>query len=199
MPSEISSKSRRKLLTKAAAIVGGLGIATSAYPLVQSMSPSEKAKLAGANVYVDIGDIPPGKMKTVEWRRLPVWILHRTPEMLEQLSSFDYKLKDPESRQTSQQPEYARNPYRSIKPEFLVLVGNCTHLGCTPNLTPELGIEEIGDWWKGGFFCHCHNSEYDYAGRVFKGRSPAPLNLPVPPHKYISDTILRIGDQAEAV
>ena len=105
MPSEISSKSRRKLLTKAAGIVGGLGIATTAYPLVQSMSPSEKAKVAGANVYVDISDIPPGKMKTVEWRRLPVWILHRTPEMLEELSAFDHKLKDPESKQSSQQPE----------------------------------------------------------------------------------------------
>lgn len=197
MSSELGSKSRRNLLTKTASVIGGFGVAGTAYPLVQSMSPSEKAKAEGANVLVDISDLSPGEMKVIEWRRLPVWILHRTPEMLTDLSLFDRKLKDPASKKTSQQPDYARNPFRSIKPEYLVVIGSCTHLGCSPQFTPDHGAQEVGDWWKGGFFCRCHSSEYDLAGRVFKGRSPAPLNLPVPPYKYISDTVIQIGDQEE--
>ena len=197
MSSKPDSKSRRTLLTRTASLIGGLGIASTAYPLVHSMSPSAKALAEGVNVTVDISKLQPGQMIITEWRKLPVWILHRTPEMIADLPSFNSKLKDPDSKRTTQQPQYAQNIHRSIKPEYLVVIGHCTHLGCSPQFAPEHGFELVGDWWKGGFYCACHSSEYDFAGRVFKGRSPAPLNLAVPPHKFLSDTLIQIGDQEE--
>ena len=195
MSSDPSNKNRRKLLTSVASVMGGIGIAGTAYPLVHSMSPSAQALADAANVKVDISDLLPGQIKVVTWRRLPVWILHRTSEMIADLESFDDQLRDPFSEITSQQPEYAKNRNRSIKPEYLVVIGVCTHLGCSPEYTPDK-IKEVEDWWKGGFFCHCHLSAYDYAGRVFKGK-PAPMNLPVPPYKFLSDTLIEIGDQEE--
>lgn len=185
---------RRDLLKTTTALVGGIGIGAFTIPLASSLSPSARAQAGGADVEVDISKLNPGQLLIVKWRRMPVWVLNRTPEMLSELENLQDKLKDPNSERETQQPEYARNPHRSIKPEILVVMGVCTHLGCSPNYRPEHGIKEIGDWWKGGFFCSCHQSEYDLAGRVFKGRSPAPLNLPVPPHRYLSETAILIGD-----
>lgn len=188
---------RRDLLKTSTALVGGIGIGALAVPLARSLSPSARAQAEGANVEVDISKLNPGELLIVKWRRMPVWILHRTPEMLSDLGSFQNQLKDPNSERETQQPEYAKNPHRSIKPEILVVMGLCTHLGCSPNYKPEHAIPEVGDWWKGGFYCPCHQSEYDLAGRVFKGRSPAPLNLPVPPHSYLSESKILIGDNEE--
>lgn len=185
---------RRQLLGAAAATIGGIGAAAAAFPVTRSFLPSEKARALGADVKVDISDLDPGKLRIVRWRGMPVWILRRTPEMLRNLETFELRLKDPSSEVSSQQPDYARNKYRSINPEYLVVVGICTHLGCSPNFFPERDPEILEDWWQGGFFCPCHQSEYDLAGRVFKGRSPAPMNLPVPPHKYLSETVVVIGD-----
>lgn len=194
MDDDAKNLKRRDLLRSSTALVGGIGIGAFAIPLLSSLSPSARAKAQGADVEVDISKLAPGQLLIAKWRRMPVWILHRTPEMLRDMALNAGRLKDPESERETQQPDYARNPHRSIRPEILVVIGICTHLGCSPNFKPEHGIEEVGDWWKGGFFCPCHYSEYDLAGRVFKGRSPAPLNLPVPPHKYLSDTTILIGN-----
>jgi len=175
-------------------VLGGIGVGAVAVPLLSSLSPSAEARAGGADVEVDISKLAAGELMIARWRRMPVWILRRTPAMLDDLAQFKDRLKDPDSDIASQQPAYARNPHRSIKPEILVVMGLCTHLGCSPGYKPEHGIREIGDWWKGGFFCPCHFSEYDLAGRVFKGRSPAPLNLPVPPHQYLSEQLLLIGN-----
>jgi len=188
-------KNRRQFLVASTTAVGGVGVGFAASPFVGSMNPSAKAKAAGADVEVEVGDLEPGALRVVEWRGMPVFILRRTPEMIADIKGLDDQLKDPNSEEDSQQPEYARNEYRSINPEYLVVMGVCTHLGCAPNFRPEHGILEIGEWWKGGFLCPCHQSSYDLAGRVFAGRSPAPLNLPVPPHEYLSDTLIRVGDQ----
>jgi ubiquinol-cytochrome c reductase iron-sulfur subunit len=160
------------------------------------MMPSERAKAAGAPVEADISKIEPGQMIRVEWRGKPVWIVHRTEEMLEALPTLDDQLRDPNS-ETDQQPEYARNGYRSIKPENLVLVGICTHLGCSPSFVPEAVPQPYEPNWKGGFFCPCHGSKFDLAGRVYVA-VPAPINLEVPPHKYISDSLILIGDDKGA-
>lgn len=188
---------RRKLLTGGAALIGSAGAASAGYPIAASFLPSEKTRAMGADVAVDLRDIQPGVMKSVLWRGQAVYILHRTKAMLDIMDSQTHKLKDPDSEKKSQQPEYARNSYRSLKDEYLVVMGVCPHLGCAPRYVPEYGVKEIGDWWKGGFLCPCHNSEFDYAGRVFKGDSPAPMNLPVPPHRYLGDNILIIGDMGE--
>jgi len=191
--------SRRDLLKTSTALVGGIGVGAIAVPLLSSLSPSAKAKAAGGDIEVDISKLKSGELLVAKWRRMPVWILRRTPQMLAELEQLEPRLKDPYSERETQQPDYAKNAYRSIRPEYLVVVGICTHLGCSPNFRPEHAIKEIGNWWKGGFFCPCHTSEYDLAGRVFKGRSPAPLNLPVPPHRYLSDKLLLIGsDEVEA-
>lgn len=183
---------RRKLVVVTSAIAGVAAIAT-AVPFVSSFAPSERSRAMGASVEADIADIAPGGVKTVEWRGKPVWIMRRTPEMLAGLSALDDKLVDPKSER-DQQPAYARNPHRSIKEEFLVAVGICTHLGCSPNVVPQGTINpSVGSDWSGGFFCPCHGSTFDIAGRVFKNK-PAPTNLEVPPHKYLSDSKLLIGE-----
>ncbi len=183
---------RRKLvlLTSAVACAGAVAIAV---PFVSSFAPSVRARAAGASVEADISDILPGGIKTVEWRGKPVWVMRRTPEMLATLPGLDKKLVDPGSL-VNQQPEYARNVHRAIKPEFLVTVGICTHLGCSPGSVP-IGTNNpsMGSDWQGGFFCPCHGSFFDLAGRVYKN-VPAPTNLEVPPHKYLSDSKLLIGE-----
>lgn len=185
---------RRQVVLLAAAVTG-VGMAAAAVPFVSSFAPSERARAMGASVEVDISDIPPGGIKTVEWRGKPVWILRRTPEMLAGLAVLDAGLADPDSRK-DQQPDYARNPQRSIKPEVFVGVGICTHLGCSPNQVPAgTGNPSLGADWSGGFFCPCHGSTFDLAGRVFKNK-PAPTNLEVPPHRYIADGTLLIGQDA---
>ena len=188
------SAERRQLvlLTAATGCVAAAGVAV---PLVSSLAPSERARAMGAGVEVDISDLAPGGVKTVEWRGKPVWIMRRTPEMLAALPQQDAALADPASRK-DQQPEYARNPQRSIRPEVFVTVGICTHLGCSPTAVPAgTSNPSVGDQWQGGFFCPCHGSTFDLAGRVFKNKH-APTNLEVPPHRYVSDTRLLIGDDA---
>ena len=186
---------RRRLLTIATTGVGLAGTAGLAVPFAGSMLPSEKAKAAGAPVEVDISKIESGQQITVEWRGKPVWIVKRSPEVLNLLPSMNDRLADPNSDQ-DQQPEYARNPYRSIKDDILVLVGICTHLGCSPKYQPEIGAVSFDDDWKGGFLCACHGSKFDLAGRVYSG-APAPTNLVVPPYRYLSDGVLLIGEDGE--
>jgi ubiquinol-cytochrome c reductase iron-sulfur subunit len=179
----------------ASSCVGALGAGFAAAPFVSSFAPSEKAKAAGAPVEVDISALKPGEKMTVEWRGKPVWILKRTPEMLESLKSTDNQVADPNSdRTTYPTPEYAKNEYRSIKPDVWVGVGICTHLGCSPSDKLQPGPQpSLPDDWKGGFLCPCHGSTFDVAGRVFKNK-PAPDNLEVPAHMYLSDTRLVIGE-----
>lgn len=179
----------------ATSAVGALGAAAVAVPCVKSMTPSERAKAAGAPVEVDISKIEPGTMMTAEWRGQPVWILNRTDEMTAELANHNDQLSDPASNVASQQPAYCKNTSRSIKPNVAVIVGICTHLGCSP--TAKLQANgDMGENWTGGFFCPCHGSKFDLAGRVFKG-SPAPINLVVPPHKYLADNTLLIGVDTE--
>lgn len=175
----------------ASSAVGALGAATVAVPFIKSMTPSERAKAAGAPVEVDISKIEPGTMMTAEWRGQPVWIIHRTDAMTAELAKHNDQLSDPESAVTSQQPDYCKNANRAIKPNLAVVVGICTHLGCSPTEKLQAG-GDMGVSWTGGFFCPCHGSKFDLAGRVFKG-SPAPTNLVVPPHKYLTDNTLLIG------
>ena len=184
---------RRRLLIGATAAVGAVGVAGVAVPFVKSWNPSAKAKAAGASVTADISQIEPGQRAVFEWRGKPVWVVRRTPEMLKLLSTHDDKLNDPNSEVESQQPTYAKNAVRSIKPEFLVLTGICTHLGCSPLFRPELAAADLGSDWVGGFFCPCHGSRFDLAGRVFSG-VPAPTNLVVPPYRYESDFVIVIGE-----
>lgn len=182
---------RRKMLQTAATAVGGIAAISVAIPFIESMQPSEAAKAAGAPVEVDIGTIRPGQLLTVAWRGKPVWILHRTDAMLASLDQHDALLADPLSEQV-QQPAAAANPSRALRPPFLVLVGICTHLGCVPSFRPEPGGAELGPQWPGGFYCPCHGSRFDLAGRVFKN-VPAPLNLVVPEYSYLGDSRLVIG------
>ncbi|AAZ97786.1 ubiquinol-cytochrome c reductase, iron-sulfur subunit [Thiobacillus denitrificans ATCC 25259] len=186
---------KRKFLIAATSAVGGVAVAGVAVPLVMSMMPSARAKAAGAPVEVDVSKIEPGMLLTVEWRGKPVWIVSRTKEMLDKLSTLDGQLADPKS-EMPQQPEYCTNPVRSIKPELLVAVGICTHLGCSPTYRKDVGAADLGADWPGGFFCPCHGSRFDLAGRVYKG-VPAPTNLVVPPHQYLSDAKLLIGVDAK--
>lgn len=188
--------SRRRLLV-ATSVAGGAAAVATAVPFVASLTPSERAKAAGAPVEADIGKLNPGEMMTVEWRGKPVWILRRTPEMLEGIKKVDAEVSDPNSEKPMQ-PEYAKNEYRSIKPEYLVAVGICTHLGCSPSSKFKPGADSgLGADWPGGFICPCHGSTFDLAGRVYKGK-PAPDNLEVPPHKYLSDAKLIIGEDGKA-
>jgi ubiquinol-cytochrome c reductase iron-sulfur subunit len=183
---------KRRFLTAAATVVGGVGAAYAAVPFLASWLPSERAKAAGAPVQADISKLESGQMIRVQWRGKPVWVVKRTEEMLAALPGLNGELRDPESVDP-QQPEYCQNIDRSIKPEILVAVGICTHLGCSPTFIPEALPQPYDPKWKGGFFCPCHGSRFDLAGRVFKG-VPAPLNLEIPPHKYISDTLILIGE-----
>ena len=179
---------------------GAIGAAAVAVPVVSSITPSERAKAAGAAVEADISGLKPGEKMTVEWRGKPVWILRRTPEQLEGLKKLDPQLADPKSQRKVDEltPAYARNEHRSIKPEFLVAVGICSHLGCSPSdkLTPG-AQPSLPDDWQGGFLCPCHGSTFDMAGRVFKNK-PAPDNLEVPPHMFLTDTRLLIGEDKKA-
>ena len=182
------------------AVVGGVGVAAVAVPFVSTFAPSERAKAAGASVEVDISAIKPGEKITVEWRGKPVWILKRTPEQLAELPKLDGLLADPQSKRNPGEltPAYARNTSRSIKPETLVVVGICSHLGCSPSDKLAAGPQpSLPDNWAGGFLCACHGSTFDVAGRVFKNK-PAPDNLEVPPHMYLSDTRLLIGEDKKA-
>jgi len=189
---------RRRLLLAATAAVGGVGAVYVATPFVLSMDPSAKAKAAGAPIEVDISKLEPGQLMTVEWRGKPVWVLRRTKQMLKVLPELDTQLKDPKSDELTQQPAYAKNPTRSINPEYMVMVGICTHLGCSPTYRPEFAPPDLGPQWKGGFHCPCHGSTYDLAGRVYKG-VPAPSNLVVPPYHFVSATRLQVGVDPEAI
>lgn len=183
---------RRRLLVTTAAI-GGVGGAVAATPFIKSMLPSERAKAAGAPVEVDISKLGPGEMMTVEWRGKPVWIINRTDEQLASLKTTDGEVADPKSEK-EMQPEYCQNETRSIKPNLFVAVGICTHLGCSPTEKFKTGAESgLGADWPGGFICPCHGSTFDIAGRVYKSK-PAPDNLEVPPHMYVSDSKLVIGE-----
>jgi len=185
-------RGKRRFLIVTTGVVGGIGGALAIVPFAMSMSPSARARAAGAPVEIDISRIEPGMMITVEWRGKPVWIVHRTPEMLASLPKIDAELADPQS-DAPMQPSYAKNEARSIKPDYLVLVGICTHLGCSPSQKLAPGDSSgLGGDWPGGFFCPCHGSKFDLAGRVFKG-VPAPNNLEVPPYAFLSDTRLIVG------
>lgn len=187
--------SKRRLLTIATTGVGLVGIAGIAVPFAGSLAPSERARAAGAPVEVDISKLEPGQQLTVEWRGKPVWIIQRTPKALELLGGMSDRLVDPDSS-GKQQPDYAQNPFRSIREDILVLVGICTHLGCSPQYHPEIGSVTFDEDWRGGFLCVCHGSKFDLAGRVYAG-VPAPTNLEVPPHRYIDDTRILIGSDQE--
>jgi len=186
---------RRRFLIGATSVVGGVGAVGAAVPFVASWNPSAKAKAAGAPVTANISKIEPGQQMTVEWRGKPVWIVRRTQEMIDSIEKLNDKVLDPESLEP-QQPEYITGIYRASRPEFAVLVGICTHLGCSPQYRPEVEAADLGADWLGGFFCPCHGSKFDLSGRVYKG-VPAPLNLEVPPYKYIDDNNLIIGVDEE--
>ena len=183
---------RRRFLTATTAVVGGVGAVFAAVPFVKSWKPSARARLAGAPVEADISKIEAGQKLTVQWRGQPIFIVRRTPEMIAALASMDSRLRDPKSDNVDQQPEYARNEHRSVKPEYLVLIGICTHLGCVPLDKFQIAPQAFDSEWKGGFFCPCHGSKFDMAGRVFEG-VPAPFNLRVPPHKYVDDKHIVVG------
>jgi len=188
---------RRRFLVAATSVVGAAGAVGAAVPFVGSWFPSAKAKAAGAPVKVNIAKVEPGQQMVAEWRGQPVFIVRRTQEILGNLQNIAGELSDPESK-ASTQPTYVDPQTRSIKPEILILVGLCTHLGCSPTFRPEVAPADLGPKWVGGYFCPCHGSHYDLAGRVYKSQ-PAPLNLPVPPHSYETDDIIVIGvDQENA-
>jgi ubiquinol-cytochrome c reductase iron-sulfur subunit len=189
---------RRRFLVNATTVVGAVGAGFVAVPFVSSWMPSERAKNAGAPVEVDISKLEEGRMLTVEWQSKPVWIVKRSAETLANLKKLDSKVSDPNSENVDQQPSYAQNENRSIKPEILVLVGICTHLGCSPTHRPDIGAADLGGAeWLGGFFCPCHSSKFDLAGRVYQS-VPAPTNLVVPPHKYLSDNVILVGEDEGA-
>jgi ubiquinol-cytochrome c reductase iron-sulfur subunit len=189
-------RSKRRFLIAASSAAGGVAAVGAMIPFVMSMLPSERAKAAGAPVEVDISKIEPGMILNVEWQGKPVWVVHRTKEMLASLPKLDAGMADPKS-ETAQQPDYCKNDTRSRKPEYLVAVGICTHLGCSPTYIPEVGAASMGADWQGGFFCPCHGSRFDLAARVYKG-VPAPTNLVIPKHMYLSDARLLIGEDKGA-
>jgi len=187
-------RGKRRFLVAATGVAGGIAGVATAVPFIASMLPSERAKAAGAPVEADIGNLAPGEMTRVEWRGKPVLIVRRTQEMLETVKQSEGRVADPKSeRKKELTPEYARNEFRSIKPEYLVVVGICTHLGCSPVDKFKAQAEAFESDWKGGFYCPCHGSLFDLAGRVYKNK-PAPDNLEVPPHKFLSDSKIVIGE-----
>lgn len=195
MINEGVDKSKRQFLTSALTVVGAVGTGYLAVPFLAQMQPSVKTMAAGAPVEVDLSKLETGQLLRVAWRGKPVWILNRTPKVLDDLKTLDSQLSDPLS-QVSIQPASSKNRFRSIKPEIFVALGLCTHLGCSPTFRPEIAPADLGDKWKGGFFCPCHGSRFDLAGRVYSG-VPAPTNLEVPPYRYLSDTRLIVGEAAE--
>ena len=197
MSSDGVNSGRRKFLTAATSAVGVAGVVGVAVPFVGSWNPSAKAKAAGAPVKADIGKLEPGQMVVVEWRGKPVYVMHRTQSQIDDLPKLDGMLKDPQS-EISEQPAYVGGVERAIRPEILVIVGLCTHLGCAPKFRPEVGAADLGgDEWLGGFFCPCHGSKFDLAGRVYSG-VPASANLVVPPYSFEGDNVLVIGVDTEA-
>ncbi len=188
MTTEKIDEQRRKFLLAATSVVGGCGVLAAAYPLVSSLLPSSRVQAAAAPVEVDISHLAPGDLMTVEWRGKPVWIIRRTQAMINELHKHAAQLRDPESK-VDQQPNYTQNEHRSINPDYLVLIGICTHLGCSPQYKPE---PQETNSWPGGFFCPCHGSTFDLAGRVFKG-VPAPINLAVPPYTFLAEKRILIG------
>lgn len=190
-PEESINKERRSFLLGSACVLGGIGAVCSLVPLASSWLPNANTKAATGPVEVDLSTLEPGEQRIVEWQRKPVWIIRRSATMLRQLDKTNTsQLRDPLSL-VEQQPGYAKNQYRSIHPEYLILIGICTHLGCSPKYKPNLN--ELGPEWPGGFFCPCHGSTFDLAGRVFKG-VPAPINLAVPPHRFINSHTVIIGE-----
>jgi ubiquinol-cytochrome c reductase iron-sulfur subunit len=189
-------KKRRHFLTATATVVGGVGAIATAVPFVSALAPSARTKAIGGPVEVDISGMKLGEMKVEKWRGKPVWILRRSEESLAELTDMADKLRDPDS-DVEQQPAYAKNDYRSVNPEYLVVVGLCTHLGCSPTYLARNEEHDFGADWKGGFFCPCHGSKFDLAGRVFKG-VPAPANLVVPKYRFISESKILIGDDSGA-
>lgn len=188
---------KRRFLTGATSVVGAVGVGFVAWPFVSSWMPSAKAKAAGAPVDVDISKLEDGQLVRVLWRKKPIWVFKRDKTALGDLSSLDTMLADPSSNE-NQQPAYTKNAHRSINPEVAVIVGVCTHLGCSPTYRPEVGAADLGgDSWKGGFYCPCHGSKFDLAGRVFAG-VPAPTNLVIPPYHFVNDTLIRIGVDPQA-
>jgi ubiquinol-cytochrome c reductase iron-sulfur subunit len=190
--SEGVDKSRRHFLTVATTVTGAVGAGFAAVPFLSSWEPSARAQALGAPVEVDISKLQPGEMIRSSWRGQAVWVLYRTPAMLKTLPEMDASLRDPNSEQP-QQPKYAVNEYRSLKPEIFVVIGNCTHLGCSPVERFEVAPADLGPDWKGGFYCPCHGSRFDLAGRVYKG-VPAPLNLRVPRYRFLDESLILIGD-----
>lgn len=186
---------KRRFLTAAASVVGGAGAVAVAIPFVSSIAPSARAEAAGAPVTVDISQIEDGQLLTIEWRGKPVWIFRRNEDVLNKLSELEPELRDPGSN-SQQQPDYAKNKTRSIRDDVMVMVGICTHLGCSPTYRPELAPADLGANWKGGFFCPCHGSKFDLAGRVYSGL-PAPINLEVPPYHFQGDNIVVVGEHAQ--
>ena len=195
MNNEGVDQSKRQFLTSALTVVGAVGAGYIAVPFLAQMEPSVKAEAAGAPVEVDLAKLEPGQLLRVEWQGKPVWVLKRTIEVLNTLIEFEDRLRDPLSLE-SKQPKSSQNPARSIKPEIFVVVGLCTHLGCSPTYRPEVAPADLGPDWKGGFFCPCHGSFFDLAGRVYSG-VPAPTNLVVPPYKYLTDTRILVGEGQE--
>jgi len=187
-------RARRRFLGTVTAILAAVGAAFAAWPFVASWRPSAKARARGGPVQVDIKNLRPGQQMTIEWRGKPAWLLHRTPQMLERLTHGHWLqlLRDPKSAVDTQQPPYAQNPTRSIRPELFVVVGICTHLGCVPIFRPEVPSKDLGEDWMGGYYCPCHGSRFDLAGRVVKG-VPAPTNLVVPPYRYLNPDTVEIG------
>jgi ubiquinol-cytochrome c reductase iron-sulfur subunit len=195
MNNEGVDQSKRQFLTTALTVVGAVGTGYLAVPFLSQMQPSVKTMAAGAPVEVDISKMETGQLLRVAWRGKPVWVLNRTPEVLATLKTLEGELRDPQSLE-SLQPENSKNSGRSIKPEIFVAVGLCTHLGCSPTFRPEVSPPDLGDKWKGGFFCPCHGSWFDLAGRVYSG-VPAPTNLEIPPYRYVTDTRIIVGEAAE--
>ncbi len=191
MSSDGVDKSRRRFLTAATTVVGGVGVVAAAVPFLSTWKPSARAQSAGAPVEADISKLEPGAQVIVKWRGKPVWIVRRDEGALATLAEVTDVLRDPASDE-SIQPAYAKNEHRSIKPEYLVVVGICTHLGCSPTYRPEITAD-----WMGGFFCPCHGSAFDFAGRVHAG-VPAPTNLEIPPHRFLSEAVVLIGEDGEA-
>ena len=187
------NQGRRRFLVLTTAGAGGLAAAGVAAPFVASWFPSEKAKAAGAPIEIDVSKIESGQMLTAEWQGKPIWVVNRTDQQIKDLKGLDGVLTDPNS-EVNHQPEDCKNETRSIKPNVLVAIGICTHLGCSPTYRPDIAPADLGAEWKGGFFCPCHGSKFDIAGRVYAG-APAPTNLVIPPHKYLSDTTIQVGDE----
>ncbi len=195
--SDEADLSRRHFLTVATSVAGGVGVVLAATPFVASFKPSARAQALGGPIQVDISKVEAGAMVRVVWRGQPVWVLRRTPEMMQHLASVpDSSLKDPGSNE-SDQPAYAKNTTRAVKPDILVVIGNCTHLGCAPIERFDVAPADLGPDWVGGFYCPCHGSRFDLAGRVMVG-SPAPTNLPIPPYRFVGDNLVLIGDDTGA-